>query len=152
LDSSNPSLDFLEDERTLFIEIRVGLAAPLFRASSIPVSVEGFEDLLQLGGLLVGICIAGFQISDFGSFIARARIDPERSPRQMGSMHRLPTIRQLALDIALLHVISFLTANKATSAHHLKMSRRRIFDACRRGSFREVPRPDLHSNLLAQSH
>ena len=47
LDSGNAGLDFLEDERTLFVEILCRPFALLFRAFSIPVSVEGFEDLLS---------------------------------------------------------------------------------------------------------
>ncbi|SDO24311.1 hypothetical protein SAMN05216328_1761, partial [Ensifer sp. YR511] len=52
-DRRDAGVDFFEDKRALLIEIRVNGLALLFRAAAIPVSIEGFEDQLQLDDLFV---------------------------------------------------------------------------------------------------
>ena len=64
-DRRDAGVDFFEDKRALLIEIRVNGLALLFRAAALPVSIEGFEDQLQLDDLFVCVRIAGLQISDF---------------------------------------------------------------------------------------
>ena len=55
----------IPDRLALFVQVCLDGLSLLFRAAAIPVSIEGFEDQLQLGDLFVSVRIAGLQISDF---------------------------------------------------------------------------------------